>query len=1492
MNKHFVNIKIDREQLPTVDQLYQTYVENFTGDEGGWPLTVWLTPHLKPFFGGTYFSPVSKLNVPSFPVILTRIATQWENNFLKIMQGSIEDFNTLKEQVQLSESNAATVPADAFSGLKLAQASFEAFKKGFDHRYGGLDEGGTSKFPRASVFRFLLTYSHTCHVPTLVLETFQNDPKASESKIFKLGDRYGIDCRKMNKKYIHGIMIDKLRTSEENSKTALEMVELTFKKMAAGGIRDHIGGGFHRYAVDKAWHVPQLNLFAVTRNPLYELVAREIANYVLRDLVHADGAFSGAEDADSENANGISSEGSVYLWTEDEIDTALATDSPVFKFHYGIKKDGNVKKEDDESHTLQGKNVISENYTVGETAANFGLKEQQVDGILTKCRLLLLSVRQKRPKPIREEKILASWNGLMISGLAKASKVLNEPKFTSGAISAALFIERKMYNPNTGILCRQFSPQMNPGFADDYAFLIDGLLELYFSTFDETWLKWAWKLQSTMNSQFWDSAGSGGYFSGAPKQEGLILRMKEGNDKAEPAADSKHSHMEGKIEADSMHQAVQRTTDPHTVSVTTKIDGYSAVRETRLKHERGNFVFGLRALGLTEERFLNLLTLVDFFTDFFMCCLYLFDIQWSIDNQNDVVLANLPSHPFLWVARIPGVFWTAVGFSLYSIFSWVLSIYFADNRTLAFFSYLTIVNALTSFPFINGIWYTPGRFLYIPYFLRSLVAIGRLERVLRLRSLTRNFNFSTVTERTVMLCATLATIMYIGMSSFQYTEFRADGKNYTIFDACYFVVVTMSTVGYGDIAPTTTAGRVIVVCLILTALIVLPQLINGLVEAMADRQGDKGGKFTRGKAVFYVVIGNLSHASTVKNVLESILEESSKREKIVLLGRFPATPSVHAILTSYNYKDHVTYLVGSGMEAVDLERCDVRHANAVYIVPDRFAEDQRREDEENTLRAWAVRLYAPNVQLFVSNLRPNTSAFQDLNVTACLYQFLMQPKLSFSAFPSAMCIDDLTQLVLGLTVMFDGASTLLINLLRPTAPESDYDQFWKFQYGDGSGNEIYLAHVKSCIGAPFNEVSWLAFHEHDITAIGVRISDAITGCKTLVLNPGAGYRMSSNDELIFIAQSEADVDMFVASMTSPQVEIRPSSVDDIDEHPKQPFKRISNHPDVPRGITCGLPSPHYEDLNVPVCRLVEVPVPLGDLIVESASDWEDHLLVCTGDYHVFKFLASLRLVLNLVDSHSLTRVLRSTRLESHFRVVFLAEREPTAEEYTTLSLFPQINFIIGDPREKLSLLNAGIRGCAKVCVMNMGSADSGEFQGSSAAMISQLIHRMHMAKEIETEKTVVLEVSKLNLIKFLHPNPTVVSVITAGASDKLKFSHAPVFASGRVVSAPMLGSMLFQLHKNPCLLEIFLLLCGVGNHLPESLGVQQSWISKIPVPASFLNRTYGELYKELALRQGIIPLGLYRRGNPQFGNKLPFVFTNPLPAVSLIEGDSVFVLVA
>jgi uncharacterized protein YyaL (SSP411 family) len=518
MNRQFVNIKVDREERPDVDRVYMTFVQATTGG-GGWPMSVWLTPQLEPFVGGTYFPPEDRFGQPAFRRVLQRIAEAWKNDREKISKQGANIVEALRESAR-EETAAGEVDAS------ILEEAYQQFARTFDAHEGGF--GRAPKFPRPVALNFLTRF-HARNPDT------------------------------------------------DSRQHALEMVLLTLRKMAAGGMHDHIGGGFHRYSVDGHWHVPHfekmlydqaqlgsayLDAFQITGDSDFAATARDILDYVGRDMTSPEGGFYSAEDADSPVPVAAvydrrepevdthraplqkSAEGAFYVWTKQEIDDALGHEASTFSFHYGVEENGNVPAGADPQGELRGKNILIRGAgvpPVGPTGVS-PVDQNEAETIqksLAESRQKLFSIRSKRPRPHLDDKIIAAWNGLMISAFARGAEVLDDASYLETATRAAEFVRARLYEESRKILFRSYRDGRSEveGFADDYAFFIQGLIDLYQASFETRWLKFALELQNQMNALFWDDK-AGGYFAITGHDSSILLRMKEENDSAEPAASS------------------------------------------------------------------------------------------------------------------------------------------------------------------------------------------------------------------------------------------------------------------------------------------------------------------------------------------------------------------------------------------------------------------------------------------------------------------------------------------------------------------------------------------------------------------------------------------------------------------------------------------------------------------------------------------------------------------------------------------------------------------------------------------------------------------------------------------------------------------------------------------------------------------------------------------------------------------------------------------
>jgi uncharacterized protein YyaL (SSP411 family) len=500
LNEQFVPIKVDREERPDVDRVYMTFVQATTGS-GGWPMSVWLTPDLKPFYGGTYFPPESRWGRPGFADILHEIARVWATETEKV-QGSAD---ALTAQLRGIEQGAPSADLPGTNALEKTAASF---RDAFDQVHGGF--GGAPKFPRPCELLFL----------------------------FREYARAG-------------------------NREARDIALATLGAMAAGGMRDHIGGGFHRYSVDAAWRVPHFEKMLYDQAQLalafleasqasgdryYAGVAEDTLRYVLRQMTDDSGGFYSAEDADSIPPEDVgaprahASEGAFYLWRADELVPVVGDDAAIVRQRFGIEESGNAPA--DPQGEFTGKNILYLARPIEGVARELNWSEDDVSAALDRCRVKMFAARVTRPHPHLDDKVLTAWNGLMIAAFARAARLVgaygnDASEYLTAARRAASFLRERMWNPATRTLLRRYrrGEASIEAYAEDYAYLTFGLLELFQSDPDPVWLDWAVALERRQDELFWDDAG-GGWFSTTGRDTTVLLRMKEDYDGAEPTASS------------------------------------------------------------------------------------------------------------------------------------------------------------------------------------------------------------------------------------------------------------------------------------------------------------------------------------------------------------------------------------------------------------------------------------------------------------------------------------------------------------------------------------------------------------------------------------------------------------------------------------------------------------------------------------------------------------------------------------------------------------------------------------------------------------------------------------------------------------------------------------------------------------------------------------------------------------------------------------------
>ncbi len=474
MNELFVPIKVDREERPDLDDIYMNAVQMMTGS-GGWPLTVFLTPDLKPFFGGTYFPPMDHLGRPGFKTVLERISETFREQPDKVAQNAHAVTENLRSMTHIPSSREILSP-------ELIGKAVRDWTQRFDPSEGGFTPA--PKFPPSGAIFVLLRY---------------------------------------------------YRAHKDDD--ALQMALLTLDKMAGGGMYDHLGGGFHRYSTDERWFAPHfekmlydnalltlayLEAFQVTGNARYAQVARETLEYVLREMQGPEGGYFSSEDADSE---GI--EGKFYVWSHEELVELLGEESEVFCRYYGVVPQGN----------WEGHNILHTPRDLEGVSRDLNRPADELRGVLEVGRRSLLQVRSKRVRPGLDDKVLTSWNGLMISAMARGFRILGDRRFLDSARRAAKFVLENMSDQGRLLATYRQGRSRFPAYLDDYAFLMSALVELYESDFDIGWLESAAQLAEGLDRLFRDESSGGFHFTGSDHEQ-LLVRSKSGFDGAIPSGNA------------------------------------------------------------------------------------------------------------------------------------------------------------------------------------------------------------------------------------------------------------------------------------------------------------------------------------------------------------------------------------------------------------------------------------------------------------------------------------------------------------------------------------------------------------------------------------------------------------------------------------------------------------------------------------------------------------------------------------------------------------------------------------------------------------------------------------------------------------------------------------------------------------------------------------------------------------------------------------------
>ncbi|MBI5403590.1 MAG: thioredoxin domain-containing protein [Ignavibacteriae bacterium] len=494
LNKYFINIKVDREERPDIDRVYMTALQSMTGS-GGWPMNMFLTPDLKPFYGATYIPPKAKYGRSGFEDVIEQINNLWITKKDDLINSGEKIFSILNSRLKIKSNSEINIDESVF------EKSFETIKNIFDYDNGGFGIG--NKFPRPVVLNYLLSLYH-----------------------------------------------------KEKNPESLDMVIFTLKKMCDGGLYDHIGGGFHRYSVDLYWRVPHfekmlydqaqivntlLDTYSITGKKYFLDYAEDTLDYVLNNLTDKSGGFYSAEDAESaieDSIPGYKEEGFYYLWEKNQIDEILGNEySQIFSYMFGIKHEGNTIS--DPHDVFKNRNVLYISSDAYETAKKFNQTPEEIELIVSECKNILRNKRDKRPRPHLDDKILTSWNSLMISAFARAYNITNDSRYLEAAVKSIDFIIGKMWDSNSKTLYHRYrdSEVKFKSGLEGYAFFIKALIDMYETTFDDYYLAISLTIADSALYKFYDKENYG-FFDSETDSSDIIIQTKEIYDGAEPSGNA------------------------------------------------------------------------------------------------------------------------------------------------------------------------------------------------------------------------------------------------------------------------------------------------------------------------------------------------------------------------------------------------------------------------------------------------------------------------------------------------------------------------------------------------------------------------------------------------------------------------------------------------------------------------------------------------------------------------------------------------------------------------------------------------------------------------------------------------------------------------------------------------------------------------------------------------------------------------------------------
>eukprot|EP00835_Amoeboradix_gromovi_P002574 NODE_149_length_17312_cov_0.399349.p1 type:complete len:944 gc:universal NODE_149_length_17312_cov_0.399349:391-3222(+) len=866
-----------------------------------------------------------------------------------------------------------------------------------------------------------------------------------------------------------------------------------------------------------------------------------------------------------------------------------------------------------------------------------------------------------------------------------------------------------------------------------------------------------------------------------------------------------------------------------------------------------------------------LFIILDVCVDVPFLILYIIEIETSTINRD--------LHPIgMYVSRKPWIYDLCIMFSCFNILSFIGRTISAKDKFFEVVSWHSLVDILTCIPFIVSLFIPFGSFLFVPYFLRSLIVIKRIRRLLfiqlELRK-TSKFTLASVpntgiTERLVSLISAILVILYVSGCAVEYVEAVGlpDAPRLGFLEAMYLMIVTGSTVGYGDITPQTTAGKFIIVIFIIVTITVLPTLIGRLIETIRRTQ-QGGGSFEDTNSRFVVIFGSLDNFRSVVDILDFFQSDLElENVKIVLVGSDKVNDDVSALITLPTFANQVFYLKGSALRETDLLRAKVQYADACFVLCDRDKFSAEKEDDHNCLRVWSLKRFSPNTKVFSIVRTPRAQHFQ-------------------RAADVVICIDIIKTVLLAFSCLNPGASTFITNLMNSFVARSKINSKWVMEYNDGCCNEMYTCSIVSHLtGFSFYNIAPFLYEHFQVLLIGVRVWSRKYQKFVIFLNP-YDYRPTLEDEFIVIAQSPKDVE-FVENMEFEyfcKMYKEPSIVLELDTTTFNEFPVVSDE------YVHAVPFREFSSSKRTVCHLLKNACSMENRTLMNAKHLSNHILIIPADYNIGAFMTVMR-----------SAILQKSEF---FDVLILFNRYPTEDEYKLLSRFPRLYFIVGNPRNMNDLETAGALSCSRVVIFTQSEPTHAvkDFDDAPALMIKHSITTLWQEHDI-SEKSVLVELTERRNVRHLsseslkQANFFTRKLLKSKSTSQQHYTtieeiaHDPVFAAGDVLIDNLLDNIIYHSYKGSHAFDLVKTLCGIrlqeDLELSKEMGIPNGYMYKEMIPMEYWEVSFAEFFRVSLTMHKRVAVAIYRPPNAERGNNLPYIYTAPIPIVKLKKGDAAF----